>query len=145
MDIKLREIDRSSWEKCCDLKVAENQRAFVASNTYSLAQAAYEPDTYPMGIYLNNEMVGFLMWDFDSNEMVWEMCRLMIDEKHQRKGIGEAAVRKLLQLVTAKLGHIVFYTSADPANEDAISLYEKIGFKKNGRIVYDEIMMEILL
>lgn len=145
MNITLREIDRSSWEKCCGLKVSENQRSFVASNTYSLAQAAYEPDTYPMGIYQDNEMVGFLMWDFDSDTGVWEMCRLMVDEKHQHKGIGEAAVRKLLQLITAKLGHIMFYTSAEPENVNAISLYEKVGFRKNGRIVYDEVMMEIQL
>jgi hypothetical protein len=45
MEIKLREIDRSSWGKCCELKVEANQN-FVASNSYSLAQAAYEPDTY---------------------------------------------------------------------------------------------------
>jgi diamine N-acetyltransferase len=144
MEIKLREIDRSSWEKCCELKVGANQN-FVASNSYSLAQAAYEPDTYPLGIYRDDEMVGFIMWDFDSVINVWEMCRLMVDEKYQRQGIGETAVRKLLQLVTAKLGHIVFYTSAEPENEVAISLYEKIGFKKNGRIVYDEVMMEIQL
>jgi diamine N-acetyltransferase len=145
MDIKLREIDRSSWEKCCALKVSEDQKNFVASNTYSLAQAAYEPDTYPMGIYFDEEMVGFLMWDYDSDIGVWEMCRLMIDVRHQRKGIGEAAVRKLLELISSKIGHIIFYTSAEPANENAISLYEKVGFKKNGRIVYDEVMMEIQL
>lgn len=85
------------------------------------------------------------MWDFDSSIGVWEMCRLMVDEKYQHQGIGEAAIRKLLQLVAAKLGHIIFYTSAEPANENAISLYEKIGFRKNGRIVYDEVMMEIQL
>lgn len=145
MNIKLVEIDRSNWEKCCELRVAENQKRFVASNTFSLAQAAYEPDTYPMGIFLDNEMVGFLMWDFDSNIGVWEMCRLMIDENYQHQGIGEAAIRKLLQLVSAKLGHIVYYTSADPENVNAIALYEKVGFKKNGRIVYDEVMMEIQL
>lgn len=145
MEIKIREIDRSSWEKCCDLKVAQGQKNFVASNAYSLAQAAYEPDTYPMGIFLDDEIVGFLMWDFDSDIGVWEMCRLMVDEKYQRQGIGAAAIRKLLQLVAAKLGHIVFYTSAEPTNEHAIALYEKVGFRKNGRIVYDEIMMEIQL
>ncbi len=145
MEIKLRAIDRSSWEECCDLEVEEGQKNFVASNTYSLAQAAYEPDTYPMGIYLGDKMAGFIMWDFDSNICVWEMCRLMVDKKYQRQGVGEAAVRELLRLVTAKLGHIMFYTSAEAANEAAISLYEKIGFKKNGRIVYDEVMMEIQL
>jgi len=145
MEVKLKEIDRSDYEKCFELKVAQNQIDFVASNAYSLVQAAYEPDTYPMGIFLDDEMVGFLMWDFDSEIGVWEMCRLMIDEKYQHQGIGTEAVKKLLQLVTARIGHIIFCTSVEPANENAIALYEKMGFRKNGRIVYDEIMMEIQL
>ena len=145
MEITLRDIDRSSWQKCCGLKVAESQKNFVAPNMYSLAQAAYEPDTYPMGIYLDGELVGFVMWCFDSDIPGWEMVRLMVDEEHQHKGIGEAAVKKLLQLVTAKLGHIVMYTSAEPTNANAIALYEKLGFKKNGRFIYGEVMLETQL
>lgn len=145
MNIEFKTIDRSNWSKCVDLKVAKEQREFVASNTYSLAQAAYEPDTYPFGIYLDGEMVGFIMYDYDSELNVWEMCRLMVDEKHQGKGIGRQAVQKLLEHVTGKHGHIMFYTSAEPENTAAIGLYEKLGFRKNGRIVYDEVMMGIQL
>ena len=142
MDVKIREVDRSTWEKCCTLKVAASQKEFVAPNTYSLAQAAYEPDTYPMGIFCDGELVGFLMWDFDSEIGIWEMCRLMVDERYQGKGIGRAAVQKLLALVTNKLGHIMFYTSADPENTLAIHLYESLEFRKNGRVVYDEVLLE---
>lgn len=145
MEIEFREIDRSNWEECTALRVSKEQRDFVASNTYSLAQAAYEPDTYPFAIYHDGKMAGFIMYDYDSNIGVWEMCRLMVDERLQGRGIGKAAVEKLLKLVTEKLGHIMFYTSADPANTAAIGLYEKMGFVKNGRIVYDEVMMEIQL
>ncbi|MEA5039820.1 MAG: GNAT family N-acetyltransferase [Clostridiaceae bacterium] len=145
MDITLREIDRSNWEACCSLKVAPSQRNFVAINAYSLAQAAYEPDTFPMGIFCDGTLVGFLMWDFDSQIGVWEMCRLMVDETHQGKGIGRTAVSKLLTLVRNKLGPIRFYTSADPDNTAAIGLYEALGFRKNGQIVYDEVMLEIQL
>ncbi|MEN6521283.1 MAG: GNAT family N-acetyltransferase [Armatimonadota bacterium] len=145
MEVKIRDIDRSTWNKCCNLKVAPNQQEFVALNSYSLAQAAYEPDTYPMGIFCDDEMVGFLMWGFDIDTGVWEMCRLMIDENHQSKGVGKAAVQQLMDLVRNKLGHIMFYTSTDPNNTVAISLYEKMGFRKNGRFLYDEIMLETQL
>jgi diamine N-acetyltransferase len=145
MEIKLREIDRSSWEACCNLELADGQYDFVAPNTYSLALAAYEPDVYPMGIWRDGVMVGFIMYDFDSEIGSWEMCRLMVDKKYQRQGIGEAAVKKLLQLVRAKHGPVMFSTSAEPENEAAITLYEKLGFKKNGRIVYGEVMLELQL
>ncbi len=144
-EIKLREIDRSSWEACCGLEVEEGQRKFVAPNTYSLAQAAYEPDACPMGIWRDGELVGFIMYDFDGELLSWGMCRLMVDKKFQKQGIGEAAVKKLLELVTAKHGHVVFHTSAEPENEIALALYEKLGFVKTGRIVYDEVEMKIQL
>lgn len=145
MKIEFKKIDKSNWLKCAELKVSPEQRNFVASNSFSLAQAAYEPDTFPFAIYNNDEMVGFIMYDYDSDIGVWEMCRLMVDERFQGQGIGRAAVEKLLKLVTEELGHIMFYTSAEPTNICAISLYEKMGFKKNGRIVYDEVMMELQL
>jgi len=145
VEIRLREIDRSTWEECCCLQVSPEQREFVASNAFSLAQAAYEPDCHPMEIFYQDRMVGFLMWDFDSQIEAWEMCRLMIDEQFQGRGFGSAAVKRLLSLVRNKLGPITFHTSVDPANTKAIVFYEKLGFRKNERIVYDEIMLEIKL
>lgn len=145
MEIKLRQIDRSLWEKCCKLRISEGQRSFVAPNSYSLAQAAYEPDTYPMGILRDGELVGFVMYEFDSDENVWNMCRLMVDEKFQKQGIGEKAIALLLDHVRAKHGHVMFHTSAEPENAIAIALYEKMGFQKTGRIAYGEVDLEVQL
>lgn len=145
MEIEFREIDRSNWEQCCCLEVAENQCNFVAPNAFSLAQAAYEPDCHPLAICCGETMVGFLMWDYDDELGVWEMCRLMVDQKHQGKGIGTAAVQKLLEFIRGRFGHIMFYTSAEPENSVAIGLYEKMGFRKNGRIVDEEVMLELQL
>ena len=145
MDIKLRAIDRSLWEACCALKVSEGQRNFVAPNAYSLAQAAYEPDTYPMGILADGALAGFVMYDFDSDANLWNMCRLMVAEKHQKKGIGEKAIRLLLDYVTARHGHVEFHTSAELENWVAIALYEKLGFEKTGKLVGGEVDLKIQL
>ena len=145
MEIKLRQIDRSLWDTCCQLRVSEGQRSFVASSAYSLAQAAYEPDTHPMGILRDGELVGFVMYDFDSDGNVWNMCRLMVDEKFQKQRIGETAIGLLLEYVRARHGHVLFHTSAEPENAVAIALYEKMGFQKTGRIVCGEVDLEIQL
>lgn len=145
MEIKLRAIDRSLWEACCMLKVSEGQRKFVAPNAFSLAQAAYEPDTYPLGILADGALVGFAMYGFDSDMNQWNMCRLMVDESHQKKGIGERAIRLLLDYVTARHGHVAFHTSAEPENAVAIALYEKMGFEKTGAMIEGEVDMRIQL
>jgi diamine N-acetyltransferase len=145
MDVRLRNIDRSNWEACVRLQVLPEQQGFVALNAYSLAQAAYEPDACPMGIYSEGELAGFIMWDFDSELNMWGMCRLMVDQKLQGKGIGRAAVEKLLALVTAKIGHIPFYTSAEPENVTAIHLYEQLGFQNTGRLIDGEVLLIIQL
>ena len=145
IEYEFKPVDRSLWRQCVDLNVCEAQRGFVATNAYSLAQAAYEPTTYPFAICRNGEVVGFIMYDYDDENDMWEMCRLMVDSKFQGQGAGSAAVKWLLGRVAAEQGHIKFYTSAEPNNEVAIKLYEKMGFRLTGEVVYGEVQMEIQL
>lgn len=145
MDIELRDIDESNWFQCVSLKVSEEQKEFVATNSFSLAQASYEDNTFPFAIYDKGTMVGFVMYVFDTELGMWGMCRLMVDKNFQNKGYGRAAIATLLDLVKEKHGHVEFYTSVEPENEVATKLYESMGFAKNGRIIYDEVMLTISL
>ncbi|GAA0084695.1 GNAT family N-acetyltransferase [Clostridium sp. CTA-7] len=130
MNIEFRVIDRSNYNQCIELKISEEQKRFVASNIFSLVQSAYEPNLYPLGIYKNNEMVGFILYDFDDEINGWSMSRFMIDEKFQNQGIGKVALQKFIEFFIEKYGHIKLYTSAEVDNTIAIDLYEKNGFKK---------------
>lgn len=60
MEIELKPIDRTNYNDCIKLKLHENQQRFIASNITSLVQAAYEPNLFPLGVYYNNIMVGFI-------------------------------------------------------------------------------------
>ena len=51
INIKFKQIDITNYQKCIDLKLSEEQNKFVASNMFSLVQAAYEPNLYPVGVY----------------------------------------------------------------------------------------------
>ncbi|MDF2801084.1 MAG: family N-acetyltransferase [Anaerocolumna sp.] len=145
MEITLRIIDKTNWEECINLKVSEDQSNYVASNAYSLVQANYEENLYPMGIYNGDTMVGFTMYDFDTDENMWGMCRLMIDQKHQKNGIGKIAILKLMELVREKYGHVEFYTSVEPENHIALKLYEGLGFINTNRLVYEELLLTMKL
>ena len=148
MNIEFRVIDRSNYNQCIELKISEEQKRFVASNIFSLVQSAYEPNLYPLGIYKNNEMVGFILYDVDDELNGWSMSRFMIDEKFQNKGIGKVALKKFIEFFIEKYGHIQLYTSAEVDNIIAIDLYEKNGFKKRevfeyefGGVTYTEVRM----
>lgn len=130
MNISLTKIDRSNYQKCIDLKVGSNQQKFVAPNMFSLVQAAYEPKMYPLGIYNENDMIGFILYDFDKDINGWSMSRFMIDIKQQCKGYGKKSLQAFLDYFYSKYGNVDIYTSAEIENKNAIRLYESFGFKK---------------
>jgi len=136
MQIEFREIDRTNYEKCIELVVAERQEDFVATNLFSLVQAAYEPDMYPLGIYKDGKMVGFILYDFDYELNGWSMSRFMIDKKFQNQGIGTWALKKFIEMFISKHGVTRLYTSVSVFNHNVIALYEKFGFKKGEPIEY---------
>ncbi len=145
MDLIFKIVDKENWERCVDLSVSEEQKDYVASNWYSILQSKFEEELYPLCIYDEELMVGFLMYGLDPDTKRMEMCRLMIDQKLQGKGYGEMAIIKLLDLIRERYGKIKFYTSVEPNNIVAEKLYESIGFRKTGEIMWDEEVMVIQL
>lgn len=137
MNIEFRVIDKSNYNQCIKLKTSEEQKKFVATNIFSLVQSAYEPNFYPLGVYKNDKMVGFILYDFDDEINGWSMSRFMIDEKFQNQGIGKVALNKFIKFFIQKYGHIKLYTSAEVDNTIAINLYESMGFEKKEVFEYE--------
>jgi diamine N-acetyltransferase len=137
MNIEFKLIDRTNYNECINLTVNEDQKRYVAPNMFSLVQAAYEPNLYPIGIYKDNKMVGFIMYDFDDELSAWSMSRFMIDIKYQNQGIGRVALKSFLEFFLDKFGKEKLYTSAEVDNEVAIALYEEFGFKKQEVFEYE--------
>ena len=148
MNINFKEIDKSNYNTCINLKVGEHQKNYVASNAISLVQAFYEDELYPIGIYNDEEMVGFILYDYDKELEGWSFSRFMIDINHQNKGYGSKALEKFLEFFHNKYEEENLYTSVEIDNEVAIKLYEKYGFNKKdsfeykiGNTVYKEFRM----
>lgn len=138
MMMELRPIDRTNYRDCLNLQVADSQKWFVASNAYSLAEAAYEPNLYPLGIYSGERMVGFLLYDYDEDIPGWSMSRLMIDAPLQGQGLGKAAVRTFLAYFAQRHPEVrLLHTTAEVDNPVAIALYEQLGFQKGEELFYD--------
>ncbi|SDC92718.1 diamine N-acetyltransferase [Terribacillus halophilus] len=141
MQMTLRAIDADNWHACVKLTVTEEQKENVAENAVSLAQAAYEKQWYPHGIYVEDTIVGFLMFGTDQETKRVEVCRFMIDKQHQGKGYGKAALMKLFDLIKIRYGAISFYTSIVPKNHIARKLYESAGFSMTGEVMWEELVM----
>ena len=71
--IELKLVDESSFQAVLDLKISEaDERArFVAPNVRSLADAwlyRKNEDVFPMAIYWDKQVVGFLLLEIDKDE-----------------------------------------------------------------------------
>jgi len=138
MNIRFEEVTRDNWEECIELSVADKQRDFVASNCESIILSKFEENCYPLCIYNDDEMVGFMMYDIDPETRRWELSRLMVDEKHQGNGYAKQALSLLLVHLKEKHGSIMFYTSVVPANKSMKKLIQTLGFIPTDEIMWDE-------
>ena len=143
--LSLVEIDRHNYLSILDLSVSEEQRSFVASNTYSLAQAFVQPECVPLALYAENKPVGFAMYCIDESDREYWIYRLMIDQRHQGRGYGRAAMLLLIDRIRSEMDeqrHRIFI-SFEPENEVAKSLYESLGFVPDGRVEYGEVVYRL--
>lgn len=141
--IFLKEVDRHNFFDVIDLKVAEEQKSFVATNLFSLAQAKAFPECNCMAIYHEEELVGFTMYCMDFDDKEYWIYRLMIDAKYQSKGYGKAAMEKLIERIKEDKDHQVIYLSFEPENDRAKEMYEKLGFEADGRVIDGEIVYRL--
>ena len=128
--------------ECLELKVSKEQqeREFVNTNAESLALAWFHRDTAkPFCIYAGSDMVGFLMLGCieSETEKSCEIWQLMIDEKHQGKGYGKAAVKAAIDYFKSHPVYEELCVAAFPENKVAVKLYESCGFTLTDEVLDD--------
>jgi GNAT superfamily N-acetyltransferase len=130
MKITLRPITAENWERAIQLKVSEEQKKFVASNLFSIAQVQFLRDFKAMGIYAGEKMVGFALYGIDPDDGNYWIYRLMIDEKSQGKGYGKAALTEVLKDIESENSTSIPFVMIgyEPDNLLAKKLYENAGF-----------------
>ena len=143
--INFRKITWDNFDECINLQLTDEQKGFLASNVYSLAQSyvALLNDEMPamtFAIYDDDTMIGFIMMYHDTaeendyGEEAYGILRFMIDRRYQNKGYGTRAMEKALEYIkTFPQGKATaVYISYDPGNNVARHLYAKLGFKEIG-------------
>ena len=147
MQAELRKIDNHNMEECIALRVTEEQAQYIATNKESLKDASDNPAVArPFAIYIENKMVGFTMFAFDEDyedpsDRYW-LWRFMVDKDLQGRGYGRAALKAIIDYFKEQgVGYIKLSTKE--SNSNAISLYHKFGFRENGEMNDEEIVLQL--
>jgi diamine N-acetyltransferase len=146
MKVTLEVITADTLRGVLRLAVHPEQQGFVANNAVSLAQALFSDEAWYRAIHADGEPVGFVMLADETlkaappaepNIGLW---RLMIDARHQRRGIGRAAMALVVAHVRSRPGVRNFYTSWVPAPGGPEPFYRGLGFEPNGEIDDGEVV-----
>lgn len=149
MKITLKEITPLNMQECLSLAVSPAQAEYIASNQASLQTARENPGiARPFAICADDKMVGFTMFAWDENnedpeDRYW-LWRFMIDAPMQGNGYGQLALRRIVQYFKDN-GADVITLSTKPGNKTALSLYHRFGFKENGKMNGEEIVLKLFL
>ena len=150
MNIYLKDIDKENFEECVLLTTNKDNKhyiseEFVAWNAFSIAQSKVEDGWITKAIYSDDTMVGFVMYGYNHEDDIFELCRIMIDHKFQGKGYGRESLGIILKEMKKLNGCCEIFLSFDPENKIGRHLYESFGFKDTGKVEEDEIVYSLKL
>jgi RimJ/RimL family protein N-acetyltransferase len=138
--VELVEITADTVRRVGELDRAFSQRRFVSSVYQSYGDALVPPThegaritPWFRAIYADGEPVGFMMvaepLPTQPHPYLW---RLMVDWRHQERGIGRAAIQALAQLWVAEgATHLLLSCTADVTGSPE-PFYRRLGFERTG-------------
>ncbi len=159
--VRLEKVNADNVWDIIKLHVKQEQESFVAKNEVSIIEA-YTTITggghaFPFGIYDDDKLVGFLMIGFDTDDY-WKnppeiaknnynLWRMMIDERYQKKGYGRKAIKLALKFIeTWPCGRAEYcWLSYEPENTVARDLYHFFKFYETGEMDEEEIIAVLKL
>lgn len=145
MEYTIHDVTQENLQQVLQLHVGQKQLGFVETAKECLKDAKKDKRYYPVGLYVNNTLVGFAMYGHFQNEgaqgRVW-LDRYFIDERYQGKGYGKRFLSYLLERLFQEFQCTQIFLSVHDDNQPAIHLYQNFGFCFNGELdINDEKIM----
>ena len=138
--ITLQPINETNFMEAAALRVSDIQRDYVASAPMILARtyAFRDQNAICWGIYDGNQLTGLAMiHDLVEEPACYHLCELLIDEKHQNQGIGQAALQCVLEHCRRERKFSCVEVCVKKDNAVAIHVYTKAGFRDSGYLDTD--------
>jgi diamine N-acetyltransferase len=145
--VTLQEITEETVISICKLSdtLSVAQRKMVAPNGQSIAQAHYNESFWFRAIYADVTPVGFIMLYDDPVKPNYFLWRLMIAGPCQGMGFGSRAVQLLIEHVRLRPGARELKVSCAEGVESPEGFYAKLGFKRTGEMLGEEVVMSLSL
>ena len=131
--IELREVTEANRDDVVAIHAGPAEGRFVSSVADSIAEAVETPEGSPWyrAVYLEGEPVGFVMLSWDVTPQPpdiigpWFLWKLLVDERHQGRGVGRAIVGEVVRLIRAE-GATELFTSHVVAEGGPDGFYERL-------------------
>jgi diamine N-acetyltransferase len=148
--VSLRPLSESDRQAVDALRVAPSQERFVSSVADSMRQAAEHPGAHAMYwvVHADDTPVGFVMIadEVDGPDYVPQyLWKLLIDERHQRRGFGTATLDLIVEYFRGRPGAEVLTTSAGQGDGSPIAFYERYGFERTDEVSDGEVVLRLEL
>ena len=132
--IRIKAVDAQNILDVCELTtnqdgIGRTLEGHSCCNAISIAETKYHPEMHPNAIYNNNVLIGFFMYIRTENQAeTATICRFMVDDRFQQKGLGKKAFEYVLRgLKIQGVKKVILMT--DSANEIAEKLCLSCGFQ----------------
>ncbi len=137
MSVTLREITGDNYFQVLELKISPEQEAakFVAPVVRSLADAWFyreEGITYPKAVYADEDLVGFIMYELDTEEQQVFIWRFLIDQRYQGKGYGRQTIEVVLKMAKEQAQMTKVVADYVDGNEPMKKILLDLGFEETG-------------
>ena len=138
------ELTADNIEDVLAVEPTPDQLRHVNPVAWYVARSAYEQVWQPVALETaEGQIVGFAEWARDDSDGTYGLGGIVIDHRHQGRGLGRAALDALVAHVRSQPepGDVVLTVHAD--NERARGLYQRYGFVETGEMLDDEVVMAL--
>jgi len=135
MNTSIHDVTKENIAEIKNLSVSSSQEDYVDSTKDCLIEALENDNYKPVGLYMDEKIVGFAMYGNITNKKKQSRVYLdhfLIDAKYQGLGLGKTMLNKLIHKLTKEFSCEKIYLSVVNGNTAACRLYEKLGFQFNG-------------
>ena len=121
LEIQLRVVTTGNLDECVALK--------KESVAYHIAQAKVTPCCWPMGAYLGQDLIGFVMYGLCPRDGQYWILALMVGEQYQGLGLERAVLEKVLGILKETMDCTAVYVRIASEDVAAQTLFFNMGFR----------------